>query len=127
MLWAAARIAQINRHELRAWCTTSGGSPYLFHQPGDSNEPLSPVQWTRLVKACFKRHSGVPLAPKDLRASFITFLKSEEHDDETLKAAAIAMRHSSKTQSSAAYTKDQSDRLVAAAVRAAEGYAAQFD
>ena len=101
-------------------------TPYLFHQPGDCNEALSPVQWTRLVKACFMRHSGVPLAPKDLRASFITFLKSEDHDDETLKAAALAMKHSSKTQASAAYTKDQSDRLVAAAVRVAEGYAAKF-
>ena len=66
------------------------------------------------------------MAPKDLRASFITFLKSDNHGDDTLKAAAIAMRHSSKTQSSAAYTKDQSDRLVAKAVRAAEGYAALF-
>jgi hypothetical protein len=101
-------------------------TPYLFSKAGDCATPLTPTAWTRLVKACFLRHAGVPMAPKDLRASFITFLKSDNHGDDTLKAAAIAMRHSSKTQSSAAYTKDQSDRLVAKAVRAAEGYAALF-
>ena len=100
---------------------------YLFPADDCATAPLTPTAWTRLVKACFQRHAGVPLAPKDVRASFITFLKSDDHGNDTLKAAAIAMRHSSKTQSSAAYTKDQSDRLVAAAVRVAEAYAAQFD
>jgi hypothetical protein len=38
------------------------------------------------------------MCPKDLRSSFIGFLKSEEHGDATLKAAAAAMRHSSQTQ-----------------------------
>ena len=100
--------------------------PYLFHQARRRDQPLSPSQWTRLVKACFKRHSGVPLAPKDLRASFVTFLKSHHHGDATLRAAALAMRHSSKTQASDAYNKDRNDRLVSAAVIAAEAYASKF-
>jgi hypothetical protein len=98
---------------------------YLFHQADRARE-LSSSQWTRLVKACFHRHAGVALAPKDLRASFITFLRSSDHSDATLRAAAYAMRHSSRTQESVAYDKGQGDRLVEAAVRAAEGYAAKF-
>ena len=34
----------------------------------------------------------------DLRASFITFLKSEHNDQELLKSAAIAMRHTTQMQ-----------------------------
>ena len=49
--------------------------------------------------------STLALCPKDARSSFITFLRSGDHDDETVKAAAIAMRHSSKIQASAAYNK----------------------
>ena len=56
----------------------------------------------------------------------MTFLKSGDHDDETLRAAARAMRHSSKTQGSAAYHKGQSDSLVQAAVDAAATFAAKF-
>ena len=100
---------------------------YLFHQARHRSRPLSSSQWTRLVKACFQTHANVPFAPKDLRASFVTFLRSNNHSDDTLRAAAHAMRHSSRTQESAAYNKGHSDRLVAAAVRAAEAYAATFD
>ena len=78
----------------------SGG--YVFSAPDDPFEPLQPFQWTRLIQAMFKRHSGVALAPKDLRSSHVTWLKTGEHDDATLRAAAQAMRHSSKTQDSAA-------------------------
>ena len=98
---------------------------YLFHQ-ADYTRALTSSQWTRLVKQCFLRHAGVALAPKDLRASFITFLRSTDHSDDTLRAAAYAMRHSSRTQESAAYDKGQGDRRVASAVRAAEVYAAKF-
>ena len=100
---------------------------YLFHQKRQRARPHSSSQWTRLVKACFQRHANVPLAPKDLRASFVTFLRSNNHSDDTLRAAALAMRHSSRTQESAAYNKGRNDRLVAAAVRAAEAYAQTFD
>jgi len=69
----------------------------------------------------------VPLCPKELRASFVEFLKTANHGDETLRAAARAMRHSSKTQASASYARGESDRVIAAAVRVAELYASNFD
>jgi hypothetical protein len=61
-----------------------------------------------------------------LRASFVTFLKSGNHSDTTLRSAAVALRHSSKTQDSAAYNKWKGDRLTAAAVKVAEDFAATF-
>ena len=103
---------------------------YLFYAGTDASKPLHPSSWTYLVKSCFKRHSvgHVPLAPKELRSAFITHLKSQEcgADSEVLKAAATAMRHSSKTQSSAAYDKNENDKSIAAAARFAETYAARF-
>ena len=102
----------------------SGG--YVFSALDDPFEPLQPFQWTRLIQAMFKRYSGVALAPKDLRSSHVTWLKTGEHDDATLRAAAQAMRHSSKTQDSAAYNKGKSDRLVQQAVDAAASFASKF-
>ena len=58
--------------------------------------------------------------------SSITFLRSGDHDDEAVKAAAIAMRHSSKTAASAAYDKGASDRRVSAAMKVAADYSAKF-
>ena len=68
----------------------------------------------------------MPLPPKEFRAAFITWLKEGEHADATLKAAAIAMRHSSKTQASSAYHKGKHDKVIAAAMRVAEAYAQRF-
>ena len=99
---------------------------YVFSAPDDPFEPLQPFQWTRLIQTMFKHHSGVALAPKDLRSSHVTWLKTGEHDDATLRAAAQAMRHSSKTQDSAAYNKGKSDRLVQQAVDVATAFAATF-
>ena len=56
----------------------------------------------------------------------MTFLKSNDHNDATLKAAATAMRHSNKMQRSHAYHKGQNDKTIEAAVRVAEAYAARF-
>ena len=78
------------------------------------------------MKAIFARHGDVALCPKDARSSFITFLRSGEHDDDAVKAAAIAMRHSSKTQASAAYDKGACDRRVSAAMKVAADYSAKF-
>jgi hypothetical protein len=100
---------------------------YLFHARGNEFEPISPSGWTYRVKAIFARHGDVALCPKDTRASFITFLRSGEHDDETVKAAAVAMRHSSKTQASAAYDKGASDRCVSAAMKVASDFSARFN
>ena len=75
----------------------------LFASKG--GDPVSPSNWAALVKACFKRHAGMAVTPKDLRASYITHLKEGEHGDESLRAAALAMRHNTATQNSTAYHK----------------------
>lgn len=58
--------------------------------------------------------------------SFITWLRSGDHDDETLRAAARSMRHSDSMQASGAYDKEKHDRLNKAAVTVAAAYAARF-
>ena len=99
---------------------------YLFHARDDKLDVISPSAWTHRVKATFGRHGGVALCPKDARSSFVTFLKSGEHDDDAVRAAAAAMRHSSKTQASASYDKGASDRRVAAAMKVAADFSAKF-
>ena len=99
---------------------------FLFHKRGDFYTAVLPSAWTRLVKSTFERHGDVKMAPKDARSSFITFLRSGEHSDEAVKAAAVAMRHSSKTQASAAYDKGSSDRRVRAAMKVAMDYSGKF-
>ena len=98
---------------------------YIFHV-GNPTVPYAESAWTEVIKATFRRTSGVAMSPKDLRSSFIGFLKSGAHSDETLKAAAAAMRHSSKTQGSLAYDKKRCDRTTAAAVKVATEYAMAF-
>ena len=100
---------------------------FLFYKGIDASKPLEPSTWTERVKTVFKTHSarGVALAPKELRAAFVTFLKSSECSNAALKAAATAMRHSSKTQASHAYDKNENDTTIAAAVRLAEEYASR--
>ena len=67
---------------------------FLFHVPGDPQAAVAPPTWTKCVKAIFARHGDVAFCPKDARSSFITFLRWGDHDDEAVKAAAIAMRQS---------------------------------
>ena len=99
---------------------------FLFHARGDKRVAIAPSAWSKCVKATFARHGDVALCPKDARSSFITFLRGGDHDDETVKAAAIAMRHSSKIQASATYDKGGSDRRVSAAMKVAADYSAKF-
>jgi hypothetical protein len=99
---------------------------FLFHAPGNKLKAISPSAWTQRVKATFARHGDVALCPKDARSSFITFLRSGDHDDETTKAAAVAMRHSSKMQASDTYDKGSSDKRVSAAMKVAADYSARF-
>ena len=77
-----------------------------------------------------KAYAGVAFSPKDCRASFVTFMfmfmRDGDHGDDVLTAAAQAMHHSSKVAASAAYDKHGSDRVVAAAVKAADEYAKRF-
>ena len=99
------------------------------HRPPatDHAAPLGAPQWTKVVQAVLKRQAGVPFAPKDLRASFITFLMSDENSDEVVKkAVAHAMRHSTAQLASPAYDKERVERTWAAAVQVAGSYAARF-
>ena len=126
---------------LRAWLaeagltTTAVAKPYVFVLGGgrggggavDHAKPLDARRWTEVVKAVLKRQAGVPLAPKDLRSSFITFLLSEANPDEALKkAVAHAMRHSPAQQGSPAYDKEAAERAWASAVQVAGAFAARF-
>ena len=120
---SAAIVAAIKPHLALSAVPNEG---YVFAASANPFEPMQPYQWTRFIQSVFKRYSGVALAPKDLRSAHVTWLKTGEHDDATLRAAAQAMRHSSKTQDSAAYHKGKSDRLVQKSVVAAEAFAAKF-
>ena len=53
-------------------------------------------------------------------------MRDGDHGDETLRAAAQAMHHSSATAASAAYDKHGTDRTVAAAVAVADAFARRF-
>jgi len=99
---------------------------YLFHSPSDRGEPCKPALWCKLVKATFKTYSGVALCPKDCRASFVTWMMDGDHGSDVLQSAAASMRHSSAMQSSAHYDKNKSERVVSAAVRAADEFARRF-
>ena len=67
------------------------------------------------------------LSSRWICARHASFLKSSEHSDAVLKAAATAMRHSSKTQASHAYSKGgQHNKNIEAAARVALDYAARF-
>ena len=117
---------------LTAWLRLTGraaaAQPFVFVAAGaDAAAALGAPQWTKLVKALFKRHTGVPLAPKDLRSSFVTFLLSAENTDEQLKkAVALAMRHSAEQQAGPAYDKARAERMWAAAVDVVGEHAAKF-
>ena len=78
------------------------------------------------VKATFKTYGGVAFCPKDVRASFVTWLRSGEHGDSVLAEAAKQMRHSSSMQASVHYDKARSERVVSAASRVADAFAATF-
>ena len=118
---------------LTAWLQLSGRSAataqeYVFVPGENASAPLGSPQWTKLVKAAFRRHSpgAVPLAPKELRSSFITFLRSEDNSDAVLKSAAFAMRHSTRQAAGPAYDKERAERLSAAAVAQAAKHAERF-
>ena len=118
---------------LTAWLGATGrtgstAQPHVFVPGADASKPLGAPQWTKLVKAAFKAHAGVPLAPKELRSSGSDhpFLRSGHNSDAALKSAAFAMRHSSAQARGPAYDKERSERLSAAAVQVATDFAAGF-
>ena len=86
---------------LRAWLAEAGlaaaTKPYVFVLGGgrgggaaiDHAKPLDARRWTEVVQAVLKRQAGVPLAPKDLRSSFITFLLSDANPDEARTSQSV--------------------------------------
>ena len=102
------------------------GDYVFFGRKHGPRKPLPSAQWTALVKRIFRTHAGVPLAPKEVRSSYVTWLRNGSHGDEVLAATARAMKHSSKTQASVAYDKGSSSRNTKAAVAVATKFAAAF-
>ena len=122
LLTAWLQLAKLNG------ATAAAQQPYVFVLTAKAGHaaPVDAKCWTKVVQAAFKRQSGVALAPKDLRSSYITWLRSEENGDATLKAAALAMRHSVTQQAAPAYDKGAAARLNAACTAAAETQAQRF-
>ena len=102
------------------------GDYFFFARKRGPGQPLPSAQWTALVKRIFRTHAGVSLAPKEVRSSYITWLRNGNHGDEVLASTARAMKHSSKTQASAAYDKGSSSRNTKAAVAVATQFVATF-
>ena len=94
---------------------------------GSHAQPVADKRWTETVQVVMKRHTGVPLAPKQLRSSFITLelMSDENTDGAQQQAVAHAMRHSTQQQAGPAYDKERSERLWAAAVNVTAAYAAR--
>ena len=122
---------------LTAWISAAGlnaaSKPYIFvlarggHIGSQHTEPFDTKQWTKVVQSVLARHAGLPVAPKDLRSSFITFMMSEANTNEELKkSVAFAMRHSTQQQAMPAYNKESADHMWATAVQVAGEYAARF-
>ena len=51
-------------------------TPYLFHPKDDAARCVTSSQWSAMVKAVLKKHTGKAAPPKLLRASFITYAAS---------------------------------------------------
>ena len=111
---------------LRRAASTLQPDPADLVPAADAAEPVAPSSWTELVKAAFKRHAGVPLAPKELRSSLVCWLRSDANSDAVLKSAAWAMRHSTQQQAGPSYDRERGARLSKAAVDAVGAHAARF-
>ena len=78
---------------------------YLFTMPTDPNRCFESSNWCSRVKDAFRRHSPGNQAPCPtlLRSSFITALRDSRPDLAVLQSAAIAQKHSMRTQGSDVY------------------------
>ena len=85
----------------------TGDNPYLFSMASSWERGLSSSAWTQLVKGVFERWSGVACPPKQLRASFCTYLRSADGvSEELLQSCAHAMKHQVATGGSSNYDKE---------------------
>jgi hypothetical protein len=98
---------------------------YLFTQKNDPNRCVDSSGFTAFVKASFKEHTpnGEAPCPTLLRSAFITTLRETTTDNEILKSAAIAQKHSITMQSSDVYDLETHVRLTQKAMEWCEGYA----
>ena len=65
----------------------------------EKGKPMDSTSMWKSVRELFFKHTGVPVAPKELRKMYVTYLKDSEATASELEAAAAIMRHSTKTQS----------------------------
>lgn len=82
-----------------------GDEAYLFGPNHALDRPYESAAWSMAVKRAFAKHSpaGREVAPKVLRSSFITWVRSETDCPAVLKAAAHAQKHSEQRQQSESY------------------------
>ena len=94
-----------------------GDEAYLFGPNHALDRPYESAAWSMAVKRAFAKHSpgGREVAPKTLRSSFITWIRSETDCPAVLKAAAHAQKHSEHRQQSESYDAERDTRLVKAA------------
>jgi len=72
---------------------------YFFRRK-QTYEQLNSHAWRQRLERAFFRLTGVPVSPKELRKIYVTFLKDSGATEAELEAAAIAMQHSRRMQSS---------------------------
>lgn len=72
-----------------------GDEAYLFGPNHSIDRPYESAAWTMAVKRAFQKHHGREVAPKTLRSSFITWLRSETTCPEVLKVRVHAKRRAS--------------------------------
>ena len=80
-------------------CQQKCDHKYFFM--GDStHQPLTTVNWSLRITNIFRRYTGVPVTPKEIRKMYITHINNQGATNAELKGAASAMHHSTKMQES---------------------------
>ncbi|MDZ8068968.1 MAG: hypothetical protein RMY64_25590 [Nostoc sp. DedQUE08] len=83
---------------------------YFFRRK-QTYEQLNSHAWRQRLERAFFRLTGVPVSPKELRKIYVTFLKDSGATEVELEAAAIAMQHSRKMQSTIYDQQTQQNKI----------------
>ncbi|MBD2261083.1 hypothetical protein [Pseudanabaena sp. FACHB-2040] len=83
---------------------------FFFRGTSDGGS-LNHSDWNIRVTTLFERHTGVAVAPKELRKIYISYLKSSRATRAELEAASVAQHHSQKMQDSVYDQREQMDKL----------------
>ncbi len=70
-----------------------------FFRRSRLNTQFDHIHWRDRICNIFDRFTGVPVAPKEFRKMYVTFLKDSGVTEAQLEAAATAMQHSRRMQS----------------------------